>query len=192
MCHVPLGGLRPLVTLWVSDVHRVPSSAAQLSSWRLSLWILLWGHCISYLVFLFSCWFLFFSPELLSFWNNQPSPDVPEVGQWQFCQFCLQQWFRLNLLWDPLVHFSDVSVSVELSPTPYFKRIHFFPISLLHCSILVHCNWEYKGVDDLSLGSDDTSLLLMVFPNYLCFITALLRLLASWLQSPFELMTEPK
>lgn len=68
--------------------------------------------------------------------------------------FLPQQCFRLNLHYDPLVHLAGgPRYPYSSPPTPDFRWIIFFPISLLPCPAFtsVHSNWESKGVNGLSL-----------------------------------------
>ena len=58
----------------------------------------LWSQSVSCLVFLFSFLAVLFSQHYCFIQRTQPSHDVPEGGQLQFCHFYLQQCSRLNLL----------------------------------------------------------------------------------------------
>lgn len=51
VCYLPWNGLWLMATLWTSDVHSVPSSAAPLRSCRLLLMASLRSQSLSYLVF---------------------------------------------------------------------------------------------------------------------------------------------
>ena len=91
----------PLPCPWVmssTSCPQQPCCAPGASCLRLRSW----SPPISYLSFLFSSCLLFF-PARVSFPKTLPSCNVPEVGQLQFCHFCPQRCFRLNLLEDSLV-----------------------------------------------------------------------------------------
>ena len=108
VCYVLLSQFQLLTTLWINNVHRVLDSAALLSSCRPMPMASSWSQSISHLVFLFSCCLLFY-PEYCFSKRTLPSHYVPELGQIEFCHFCLQQCFRVSLLYEPLVHYSGTS-----------------------------------------------------------------------------------
>lgn len=135
------------------------------------LWFLSWSQSISYLVFFFSAAF-YFSQHYCHFQRTLPFHDVLEIGKLQYCHFCLQKCFGLNLLEDPLV-FSWSTVSVELSSDTVFQMNQFS--SYLPSSLSNISNWQYEGVH----ASTYTSF------NTLSFqIKTMVRLALSWITKP--------
>lgn len=121
---------------------------------------------------------LLFSQRFCLFQRTRPSRDVSEVGRLQFCHFCLQRPFRLNLLWDPLVRLPGSPGSPHSSPpTPDFS----FPLSrLLHCPAFPSArgDWEDEGGVVSAVVSCDTSGLVTVLPLPSFCVSALSWLLA--------------
>lgn len=80
VCFVPVSQLRLLATLWMNQIHSVLCPTALLSSYRLSLWLLLWSQSISYLVFSFPIAF-YFSQHYCLFQSTLCSHDWPSVSK---------------------------------------------------------------------------------------------------------------
>lgn len=68
--------------LWMNDMHSVPSSQP-CSAPALSLRLLFWSECITYLVFSFPAAFPF-SQHYCNFQRTRPSPDVPKASVLSF------------------------------------------------------------------------------------------------------------
>ena len=67
-----------------------------------------------------------------------------------YLQWCLRL-FALGLA----LSFWSSRVSIQLYSNTLFQvNRYFFPIDLPHCPAFasIHSNWEYRGLDDLSLG----------------------------------------
>lgn len=169
----------------MSDVHSVLSPTALFSSWRLSRWLLLWSQSISRLAFVSPLPPIF--PAFLSFPENLVLSRCVRSKTASVLSLCLQWCSRLSLF--ALTHwcvFLGVQGVRRALPQREFQMNHFIPLSL--CTVQLsrnsmHRNWEHEGVPGLSLGPNDTSMLLVTFPSSsIAALPSLGLLVTSWLQ----------
>lgn len=134
-CFVPLSWFWLLATLRVTEMHNVQSSVALLISVDSCLQLLSWSQSISRGFTPFPDVF-YFSQHSCLFQRTWPSHDVPEIGQLQFCLFCLQQCFRPFWRSRVFIEFSSniIWINVFLSA--------FFSVQLLHSCIVIIGLWE--------------------------------------------------
>lgn len=121
---VPLSQLPLLATLWMSDAHNVLSPAALLSSSRLMpmaffgvISSLMWPSLV---------------PPALYFPRPPAFIWCDRSKQFQFCHFGLQEYFRLNLLWDP--RFLVVHGIYRALLRHHISNESIFPVSVILCS----------------------------------------------------------
>ena len=88
----------------------------------------------------------YFSQHYCLFQTTVSSHDVPKVGQLQFCHFCLQWCFRLNLFEDHFFIFLSVQ---GIHKTIFQHRISNESIFFLSTVFTVQLSHQYTGIGNV-------------------------------------------